>query len=96
MVDQRRQAGGKDDAAQLSSVPVQRGTALAERDCIQPGESLAKAGIAIKDRELVPDEFAAAAGGDWREAGKTCPLLRALLGGEPSDSTAVRSDGGAD
>jgi hypothetical protein len=29
-----------------------------------------------------------------REAGKTCPLLLALLGGEPSDPTAVRNDVG--
>jgi hypothetical protein len=31
-----------------------------------------------------------------REAGKTCPLLLALLGGEPSDSTAVGEHGPAD
>ena len=53
-------------------------------DCTQPGESLAKTGVATKDRKLVPDEFAAGGSGDGRKAGKTCPLLLALLGGEPS------------
>jgi len=40
-VDQRRQAGGEDDAAELPPVPVKRGAALAERDRLQPGESVA-------------------------------------------------------
>ena len=89
-VDQRRQAGGEDDAAQLSPVPVQRGEAGAECDCIQPGESLAKAGVATKDRELVPDEFAATAGEDGRSTGETCALLLAFAGRRTSESEAVR------
>jgi hypothetical protein len=36
-VDQAGQAGGQDDQAQLSSVPAQRGAALAERARVQPG-----------------------------------------------------------
>ena len=40
-VDQRSQAGGEDDAAELPPVPFQRGTAVAERDGLQPGEPVA-------------------------------------------------------
>jgi len=39
--DQRRQAGGEDDAAELPSISVQRGAAVAERDRLQPRESVA-------------------------------------------------------
>ena len=47
-VDQGRQAGGEDDAAELPSVPVQRGAAVAERDRLQPGEPVAAAGAAAR------------------------------------------------
>jgi len=33
-VDQGRQAGGEDDAAQLPQVPVERGSAVAEHHCL--------------------------------------------------------------
>ncbi len=53
--DQGRQTGGKDDAAELSPVPVQGGTPVAECARLQPGEPLAAAGAADEDRQLVSD-----------------------------------------
>jgi len=38
-MDQGRQAGGEDHAAELPSLPLERGAAVAERDRLQPGES---------------------------------------------------------
>ena len=90
-VDQGRQAGGEDDAAELPSVPVQRGAAVAERDRLQPGEPVAAAGAARQDRQLVADQLAVEAGEDRRSAGETRPILLAAPGGEPSDSTTVWS-----
>jgi hypothetical protein len=58
------QAGSEDDTAQLPPVPFQRSAAVAERDGLQPGESLAAAGVAKEDRQLVVDEPAAAIGQD--------------------------------
>jgi hypothetical protein len=52
--------------------------------------------LPTKDRELVVDEFAAAAGENGRTTGEACPLLLAFAGGEPSDKAAVRSDGRTD
>jgi len=59
-MDQGRQAGGEDDPAELPPVPVQRGALVAERDGLQLGQTLAAAGAAEADRQLVADEFAAA------------------------------------
>ena len=95
-VDQGRQAGGEDDAAELSSVPLERSAAGAEPAGLQPGESVAAAGAAEENRELVADELAATAGEDRRTAGETCPLLLAAAGGRPSDAAAVRGDAGPD
>src|SRR5664279_4938979 len=50
---------------------------------------MAAAGVSQANRELVVDESAATAGEDGRTAGKTCPLLLAAVGGEPSDETVV-------
>ena len=47
-VDQGRQAGGEDDAVELSPVPVKRGAAVAERDRVQPREPVAAAGAAAE------------------------------------------------
>src|ERR1700693_5411792 len=47
----QRQAGGEDDAAELPSVPGQRGAPVAERARLQPGKSLAAAGVSEEDRE---------------------------------------------
>src|SRR5260370_20080248 len=52
-VDQGRQAGGEHDAAQLPSVPIERGTALAEYARLQPRKPVAEAGAAEEDQQLV-------------------------------------------
>src|ERR1035441_8850259 len=88
-MDQRGEASGEDDAAELSSFPLKPGAARAESAGLQPGEFVAAAGVAQADRELVADEFAATAGEDGRTACETCPLLLAAIGGEPSDETVV-------
>ncbi len=95
-VDQRGQAGGEDDAAELPLVPVQRGAAVAEYARVLPGEPVAVAGAADEDRELVVDEFAATAGEDGRAVGKACPLLPVDAGGEPSEPPSVWKHGAAD
>ena len=48
------------------SLSVEQSAALAERDRLQPWESLATAGDAAADREVVIDECAAIAGVDGR------------------------------
>jgi len=63
-MDQGRQAGGEDDAAELPSVPVECSAPLAEPDRLQLGKPLAAAGAAEEDPELVADQLAAAAGED--------------------------------
>jgi hypothetical protein len=95
-VDQRGQAGGKDDAADLPPVPVERGVAVAERDRIQLGQPVAAAGAAEGNRNVVVDQLAAAAGEDRRPVGKACPLLLAVVGREPSDAAPVRKYAAAD
>ena len=95
-VDQGGQAGGEDDAALLSPFPLEPSAAGAEPAGLQPGEFVAAAGVAQANRELVADEFAAAAGEDRRTAGETCSLLLAAAGGETSDAAAVRGDAGTD
>src|SRR2546426_11387554 len=89
-MDQGRQAGGEDDAAELPSLSVERGAAVAECDRLQPGERVATVRVAEEDRELVADELAAAAGEDGRSAGETCALLLAFAGRRTSESEAVR------
>src|SRR5207253_7591208 len=89
-MDQGRLAGREDDAAQLPSVPIERGVALAECDRLQSGQPVATASVAEEDWELVADELAAAAGEDGRSAGETCALLLAFAGRRTSESEAVR------
>ncbi len=89
-MDQGRQAGGEDDAAELPSLSVERGAALAECDRLQSGQPVATASVAEEDWELVADELAAAAGEDGRSAGETCALLLAFAGRRTSESEAVR------
>src|SRR6266849_5748737 len=89
-MDQGRQAGGEDDAAQLPLVPIERGAALAECDRLQSGQPVATASVAEEDWKLVADELAAAAGEDGRSAGETCALLLAFAGRRTSESEAVR------
>jgi len=82
-VDQRGEASGEDDAAELPSIPVQRSSAVAERDRIQLGQSVAAAGAAEGNWNVVINQFAAAVGEDRRTVGKACPLILAIVGGEP-------------
>ena len=95
-VDQGRQAGGEDDTAELSPIPVERGASVAECDRLQSGEPVAAAGAAEEDRQVVGDELATAAGENRRPAGEACPILLASVGREPSDATALRVDAPAD
>ena len=95
-MDQRRQAGGEDDAAELPSVPVERSAAVAESDRLQPGEPLAAAGTTEASRQLVAHQLAAAAGEDGRPADQARAVLLAAAGGEPSDAAPVWSHAGQD
>jgi hypothetical protein len=52
-VDQGGEAGGENDAAELPSLSVQQGAAVAEPDRLQLGEPVAAAGDAEEDRQLV-------------------------------------------
>src|ERR1019366_10076180 len=79
--------------AQLPPVSVQRSAPVAERARVQPGESVAEAGAAEADRELVVDELAATVGEDRRQADQACAVLLAAAGGEPSDAAPVRGHG---
>src|SRR5450759_329235 len=69
---------------------------MAEPDRLQLGKPLAAAGAAEENRELVADQFAAAAGQDRRQAGQARPILLADAGREPSHTAAVREHGPAD
>jgi hypothetical protein len=96
-LDQRRQAGGEDEAAALlPSVPLEPSAAGTEPAGLKPGQSLASAGVAPRNRELVADESAAMAGEEWRTDGKTCVLLLVIAGGMTSDAKAVRGDARSD
>jgi hypothetical protein len=53
---------------------------VAQHSCLQPGESVAKAGTSSRHLRLVSDQLAAAVGEDGRATGKTCAVL--LDGGE--------------
>src|ERR1019366_9747893 len=95
-VDQGEQAGGQDDAALLPSVSLEPSTAGAEPAGLQPGEFVAAAGVAPRDRELVAHQPAATTGEDRRTSGQTCALLLAIAGRRTSDAAAVRNDAGPD
>jgi hypothetical protein len=88
-VDQRGKASRKDDSPLLPSFPLEPSATSAESAGLQPGEFVAAAGVTKANRELVAHELAATTGEDGRTAGETCPLLLALVGGEPSDETVV-------
>ena len=85
-----RQAGGKDDAAELPSVSVERGAPMAEPDRLQLGKPVAAAGATEEDQQLVADEFAAAAGENGRTAGETCAILLAFAGRRALEPEAVQ------
>jgi hypothetical protein len=67
------------NAAMLPPFPVERGTAVAERDRIQLGQPVAEAGAAEGNRNVVVDQLAAAASEDRQPVGKACPLLLAVV-----------------
>ncbi len=48
---------------------------MAEPNRLQPGESVAAAGAATENRQLVVDELAAAVGENGRTAGQARPVL---------------------
>ena len=69
---------------------------MVEPDRLQLGKPLAAAGAAEEDRELVADQFAAAAGEDGRQTGPARPVLLADAGREPSHTAVVREHDPAD
>ena len=69
---------------------------VAERDGLQLGQPLAAAGAAEEDRQLVADQFAAAAGEDGRPVGQARAVLLADAGGERTDAAVVWGDGAKD
>ena len=89
-MDQGRQAGGKDDPAELPSVSVERGAPMAEPDRLQLGKPVAAAGATEEDQQLVADAFAAAAGENGRTAGETCAILLAFAGRRALEPEAVQ------
>jgi len=77
-VDQRGQAGGEDDAAELPSVPVKRSAALLSLIAYNLG-NLCGGWCCRRDRQLVAHQLAATAGEDGRKAGETRSVLLVLL-----------------
>ena len=75
-VDQGRQAGGKDDAAELPLISVERGAAEVVRDRIQLGQPVAAAGAAEQNQKLVADELAATVGEEWWNPFPLCSCHR--------------------
>jgi len=68
------------DAAEFTSISVERSMALAECDRLQPGERVAAFGAAAKECQLVADEPAATVGENGRSAAETRPVLLAAAG----------------
>src|SRR6202040_4101762 len=90
------EASGALDATVESSIPGERGPVTAECAGVQPRESLAAAGAATANRQLVADQSPAAPRQDGWAAGEARPLLLAPAGGESPDAAAVRVDAPAD
>lgn len=95
-MNQRGQAGGEDDTAELPSLPIQRSALAVEPIGLQPGEPVAATGAAQEDRSLVADQLATAVSEDGRAIGETRPLLLALAGRRSSDAAGVRGDSSKD
>ena len=95
-MDQGRQLGGRDDAAELPPVPVECSAAMAEPDRLQLGKPGAAVGAAEGNRGLVDDEFTATVGKDWGHAGQASTVLLDDAGQEPFDQAAARKHGTAD
>ena len=64
---------------------------VAERDRLQPWESVAAAGAAAAGWKLVTDKPTTAAGEDRRSPRETRSLLLVAAGQEPSDAPALQS-----
>ena len=65
---------------------------MAQHFGLQPGQPVAAAGPASRDRRLVSDQPAAAVGEDGRAAGKACAVLLDDAGGRTFDANTVRGD----
>ena len=68
---------------------------MVESNRLQSGESVATLGAAEEDRELVPDELAAAVGEDRWASDQARPVLLAAPGREPPDAGPVWKHGAA-
>ncbi len=95
-MDQGGEAGGKDDPPLLSSSLLEPSAVGTEPAGLQPGEFVASASAAPRNRELAADESAATAGEDRRTAGEACAVLLASPGGRASEPAAIRGDAGPD
>ena len=67
-----------------------------ERDRPQPGQLVAAAGAAEKDRRLVLDQLTAAIGEDGWPIDQARPVSLAAVGRESSDAAIVWEHGAAD
>jgi len=77
------------DIAELSSVPVQRGQAVAERNRLQPREPVAATGAAAEGGEVVAGRLTATAGEDRRQAHQACTVLLATAAGTASETVTT-------
>src|SRR5579883_3112500 len=91
-MDQRGEAGGEADAAELPSVPSERGAARSERDRLQPEEPLAAARVTETDRHLATDESAATPDEDGWPAREARPVLLAAAGRRAPDAASIWGD----
>lgn len=90
------QASGKDDAAELPSLLVERGAAVVECDRLQSGEPVVAFVVATQDCQLFAAEPAAAVRDDGWPIYQARPPLLAAPGREPPDAAALWSDATAD
>ena len=65
---------------------------MAQHSGLQPGESVSTAGAAERNRNVVVDQLAAAAGEDRRTVGKARAVLLADAGGRTPDESTVLGD----
>ena len=75
---------------------MQRGATVVDSDRLQPGEPVAAARAAERDRWLVLDQLAAAVGEDRWTVGEARTILLAAAGRESSDAPFVWKHGAAD
>jgi hypothetical protein len=92
VVDQGRQGSHPLDPPLLPPLPSQRGPPAARSDRLQPRQSPAPAGLALRHPELVADEPPAAGVQDRWAPHPTCPLLHPPSGREPLDEDPLSAD----